>query len=90
MQGALTEDTSIHKTGSLWPYSERKNCRGWVDGEREGGRGREGGRKEGRLNTQTHSPHDYTSFSVTFSVSEKKTLTVESKRATRRSFWFGL
>ena len=29
-------------------------------------------------------------MSVTFSVSEKKTLTVESKRATRRSFWFGL
>ena len=52
----------------------------------------EGGRKgrEGRLNTQTHGPHNYTSFAVTFSVSEKKTLTVKSKRATRRSFWFGL
>ena len=70
MQGALTEDTSIHKTGSLWPYSERKNCRGWMDGEGEGMVGRKGGEKEGgregrrkggrerRLNTQIHSPHD--------------------------------
>ena len=85
MQGALTEDTSIHKTGSLWPYSERKNCRGWMDGGREGRGGRErgrdrdregereggewegggrggggggGGGREGRVNTQIHSPHD--------------------------------
>ena len=44
-----------------------------------------------RLNVQTHGPHECTGCPPhTFSVSEKNTLTVESRRATKRSFWFGL